>query len=203
MKILKKINKGLILTIIVLIALTIYLMSVEKQREEDKIDIEKSCNEFIEFTSKYLVLPEDRQKIGEKVEIKDDDEYLKEIRTELEKLMIDNENAVNVQYEILRYYLIEGYNSNETRTKLDRNITKITGYEFDGDQVTVHFGTRVEEENKYIDTITNNELSRKDSFNTSGDEIILQKVDGKWKIVYVNMQITSDGGYYGNTMNLY
>ena len=201
MKILKKINKGLILTIIVLSALTIYLISVEKQREEDKIDIENSCKEFIEFTSKYLILPEDRQKIGENVEIKDDDEYLKEMHTELEELMIDNENAVDVQYEVLRYYLSEGYNSSETRTKLDRNLTKISSYEFDGDQVTIHFGTRVEEENKYIDTITNKELSKNDTFYTSGDEMILQKVEGEWKIVYINMQITSDGGYYVRTSN--
>ena len=33
MKILRKINKGLILTIIVLLALTVYLVNIEKQRK--------------------------------------------------------------------------------------------------------------------------------------------------------------------------
>ena len=47
MKVLKKINKGLILTIIVLAALLIYISGVEKQRNADKPDIRKACEDFI------------------------------------------------------------------------------------------------------------------------------------------------------------
>ena len=61
MKILRKINKGLILTIIVLIALVLYFNNLEKQREAEKTDIKATCEEFIKLTDKYSVLPEDMQ----------------------------------------------------------------------------------------------------------------------------------------------
>ena len=52
MKILRKINKGLILTIIVLIALVLYFNNLEKQREAEKTDIKATCEEFIKLTFK-------------------------------------------------------------------------------------------------------------------------------------------------------
>ena len=61
MRILKKINKGLILTIIVLVVLIIYLTNVEKQRGADKPAIQKACEEYIALTDKYVVLPEEMQ----------------------------------------------------------------------------------------------------------------------------------------------
>lgn len=48
MKALKKINKGLILTILVLIVLILYFNDLEKQRDKDKPDIKKTCEDFIE-----------------------------------------------------------------------------------------------------------------------------------------------------------
>ena len=61
MKFLKKINKGLVLTIIVILALVVYLVEVERQREDDKTEIRGACEEFIDVTDKYLVLPEEMQ----------------------------------------------------------------------------------------------------------------------------------------------
>ena len=55
MKIWKKINKGLLLTIIVLIVLIIYLKGVEKQREADKTAIKTSCEEYINLIDNLMV----------------------------------------------------------------------------------------------------------------------------------------------------
>ena len=199
MKILRKINKGLILTIIVLLALTVYLANVEKQRKADKEDIKKACEEFINFTDKYSVLPEDMQKLTESVLESKVEEYKKEMKTELDKLMIDNEEAVKLQYQNLEFGLEDGYNNSEgIRTKLERKITKISSYEFEGNQVTVTFKAKVKTTTKNL----NEEQESQKSFDTDGDEILLQKVDGKWKIVYSNLQY--DNGYsYKDTMVIY
>ena len=61
MKVLKKINKGLILTIIVVVVLVIYLIGVEKQRDSDKTEIKNTCQEFLGFIDRYTVLPEENQ----------------------------------------------------------------------------------------------------------------------------------------------
>ena len=150
MKILKKINKGLILTIIVLVALTIYLVGVEKQRKADKADIQKACEEFISFTDKYLVLPKEIQALTEPIPESKIKEYETEMKTELENLMISNEEAVKIQNKFLIANLESGYTSEEIRNKYERKIIKISNYEFEGDQVTVTFRSKVETSTKYL-----------------------------------------------------
>ena len=203
MKILRKINKGLVLTIIVLLALTVYLANVEKQRKEDKEDIKKACEEFISFTDKYLVLPEEMQKLTEPVVEDKIDEYKKEMKTELEKLMISNEENLKLQYQNLEFALDEGYHSSEgIRSKLERKITKISSYEFEGNQVTVTFKSKVKIIRKYLNE-ENEEQEKQKSFDVDEDEILLQKIDKKWKIVYADLKYDNYNYYYEDTTVMY
>lgn len=201
MKILRKINKGLILTIIVILALAVYLVKIEEQRKVEKEEIKKVCEEFIEFTDKHLILPEDMQKIG-KVEKGKEEEYQKEIKSELEKRMIKNEEAVNIQYKFLVNNLKEGYNEQEIRTKYNREIIKILSYEFDKEQVIVRFNAKVDISLKYLNE-EGKEQVNESSFSTTGDEITLQKIEGKWKVGYSNLQYSEYGKYVEDTMMMY
>lgn len=203
MKIWKKINKGIILTIIVLLALIIYLNGVEKQRNADKKDIEKACENFIAFTDKYLVLPKEMQELtGTELESKEE-EYSKEMKNELEKIMTSNEEAIKMQYRVLSETLKNGYKTIDRRTNLERKIIKISSYEFDGNQVTVRFSSNVKSTTKNI--ALENQEENKDSFDTYNDEIILKKVDGQWKVVYSNLQYEIDSGitYGDDSMGMY
>ena len=90
------------------------------------------------------------------------------------------------------------------RTKNKRIITKISGYEFDGDQVKVTLKTSVESAYKYIEEDTGAEKERQNSNSSTNDEIILQKVDGQWKVVYSNMQFDNNNDiYYTDSMIMY
>ena len=205
MKILKKINKGLILTIIVLVALITYLTNVEKQRESDKQDIRKVCEEYIALTDKYVVLPEDMQTFTGKISKENEERLKKQLREELEKQMINNKEAIEIQNGYLFDELKNGYRTeNEVRTKNKRTITKISSYEFDGDQVTLTLRTTIETTYKYIEGITGTEKERQNTVSSTNDEIILQKVDGQWKVVYSNMQFdNSNNIYYTDSMIMY
>ena len=111
--------------------------------------------------------------------------------------MVDNDKAVEIQYEYLVDKLQNGYETeNEVKTGNKRTITKISGYEFDGNQVTVTLRTSTETTYKYKDGFTGEEKERKDTNTNSGDEIVLQKVDGKWKIVYSYLQFDVGNNYY-------
>lgn len=190
----RKVNKGLILTLIVLLALTTYILNVEKQRKADKEDIKKVCEQFISFTDKYTVLQEDMQTLDEPIAESKLNEYKKEIKKELEKLMIDNEEAVDLQYKILESVLADGYNELSITTKQTRKINQIKEYKFDGNKVTVKFQNNFERIGKFFD---GNEIQTENkSFDTYSDEIILQKVEGTWKIVYSNLQFEESDRYY-------
>lgn len=194
MKVLKKINKGLILTIIVLAALLIYISGVEKQRNADKPDIRKACEEFIALTDKYVVLPEDMQK--SEVSEEKVNEYVNQMKNDVEKVMISNTEAVKIQEQVIENNLRDSYNALDVRSKVSRKIKKINGYEFDGNQVTVKLNNQVEIVTKVFDEIESTKET--ETFDASSDEIILQKVDGKWKIVYSNLQFDGSNRYYGD-----
>ena len=151
MKVLKKINKGLILTIIVLAALLIYISGVEKQRNADKPDIRKACEDFILLTDKYVVLPEDMQK--SEVSEEKVNEYVNQMKSDVEKVMISNTEAVKIQKQVIENNLRNGYDALDVRIKMSRKIKKINGYEFDGNQVTVKLKDQVEIVTKVFDEI--------------------------------------------------
>lgn len=196
MKVLKKINKGLILTIIVLAALLIYISSIEKQRNSDKPDIRKACEEFIALTDKYVVLPEDMQK--SEVSEEKVNEYVNQMKNDVEKVMILNTEAVKIQEQVIENNLRDSYNALDVRSKVSRKIKKINGYEFDGNQVTVKLNNQVEIVTKVFDEIDSTKET--ETFDASNDEIILQKIDGKWKIVYSNLQFDGSNRYYSDNI---
>ena len=196
MKVLKKINKGLILTIIVLAALLIYISSIEKQRNSDKPDIRKACEEFIALTDKYVVLPEDMQK--SEVSEEKVNEYVNQMKSDVEKVMISNTEAVKIQKQVIENNLRDSYNALDVRSKVSRKIKKINGYEFDGNQVTVKLNNQVEIVTKVFDEIESTKET--ETFEASSDEIILQKIDGKWKIVYSNLQFDGSNRYYSDNI---
>lgn len=194
MKVLKKINKGLILTIIVLAALLIYISGVEKQRNADKPDIRKACEDFILLTDKYVVLPEDMQK--SEVSEEKVNEYVNQMKNDVEKVMISNTEALKIQEQVIENNLRDSYNALDVRSKVSRKIKKINGYEFDGNQVTVKLKDQVEIVTKVFDEIDSTKET--ETFDASNDEIILQKIDGKWKIVYSNLQFDGSNRYYSD-----
>ena len=208
MKILKKVNKGLVLTIIVIVALLIYLVGVEKQREADKDDIIKACEEFIDFTDKYSVIPEDVLKLGEVFSQDKLNEYIQKMKNELPEYMIENDEAVGIEAQILQTNIENAYSTESTietentdeeqagqsneniinsiKTKMEREITKISSYEYDGNQVTVTFNSTTTLTTNYLNNGETQE--NQSSFNGYEEQIILQKIDSKWKVVYSDLQ---------------
>ena len=174
----------------------IYISGVEKQRNADKPDIRKACEDFILLTDKYVVLPEDMQK--SEVSEEKVNEYVNQMKSDVEKVMISNTEAVKIQKQVIENNLRNGYDALDVRIKMSRKIKKINGYEFDGNQVTVKLKDQVEIVTKVFDEIDSTKET--ETFDASNDEIILQKIDGKWKIVYSNLQFDGSNRYYSDNI---
>ena len=104
MKFIKKLNIGLVLAIIAILAVIIYSVNIENERKASKQEIKKSCEEFISITDKYYTLPENYQTIGEKSQDVDLTNYYTEMENELKTKMI-SDSATKLQKTILTEYL--------------------------------------------------------------------------------------------------
>lgn len=196
MKIWKKINKGLILTIIVVVILIIYLEQVERQRELDKTAIRTACNEYIKMVDSLIILPEDLQEYSQNLTQEAENKLKENINNELKKVMIDNQDAIDIQSQFI-YETLKQANENKITTKCNKTIEKITKYEFDGDQVIVNFSSNLNTSYKQMNLETNTEEEKENIQSIYGEEITLQKIGGLWKIVYSNLN------YYQESSNMF
>lgn len=200
MKFIKKLNIGLVLAIIAILAVIIYSVNIENERKASKQEIKKSCEEFISITDKYYTLPENYQTIGEKSQDVDLTNYYTEMENELKTKTI-NDSATKLQKTILTEYLKNQLvDTSKITVSFKREITKISEYKFDGNQVTVTFNSKVTIKQKYkdmnIEDNTSKEKVNETTFDTEGDTITLEQKDGVWKIVYADLQFNNINALY-------
>lgn len=201
MKKLRKINLGLVLTILVVAAVVIYSVALETSRSQDKGEIKTTVEEFTKLVSEKVVLEEKEQVYNNTV----DDELEKfvneNVKPSLKAAMIDNDAAINIEATQIQNDFENQINTATYKTKVEQELTKISSFVFDGDQVTVTFNRKVTENIKYFDVeddgiseknITSDSIKEKtNTYNTNSEIITLKKVDGKWKVVYANLQLTA------------
>lgn len=218
MRILKKINKGVVLTCIVLIVLIIYLFNVEIKRNNDKPEIEKACKDYIELVNKYAVTPESASKVFAPNGLSEEEQKAKKdnldiainksmtaLETSLKDKMIDNELAVRMQKDRIEDFVRNNSNVfSSTLTKFNKEVTKVMKFSFDEDQVIVTLNTKTETETKYLDSLNENKEVSKKNDQISEESITLQKVDGVWKVVYADLALyTNIDGPMGMVTKIY
>lgn len=202
MKFFKKINIGLILAIITIISVVIYCINVESDRKKSKEDIKKVCEEFVGVTNRLCLLPEQYQVIGEDGSKTDLNNYFSNMKNEIQNYTA-TEQIANIQKiilsEVVQNQLL---NTATITTDFDRKITKISSYNFDGNQVTVTFKSKITIKQKYndmnIETGKTEEKVKEESFDVDEETITLEHKDGKWKIVSANLDYRTNSSYNMN-----
>lgn len=167
MKKLQKINKGVLLTIIVLIILLSYLIQVEAMRNAQKEEILASCKEYISIIDQYSVKTE---------------KEVEEAKNKLKEIMIDKEVATNLQMKQLREVVKKATQGELKVTSIKREIKNVKSYEFDAEQVKVTLYCKI------IKETTNLEGNKDSQTNYNTYEITLKKEQNRWKVVYSDLQ---------------
>lgn len=225
MKILKKINKGAIITLIVILILIIYIVNVENKRSKEKPEIEKKCEEYISILNEYFSIGNEENLLivsqDSKENAKNKEENLKkltdnkmvEAEKKLKNIMIENEKIFEMQLDLIKNEIEEMNNAySNIVTSYNKKIAKIDKYEFDGNQVTVTFKAINEVEEEYVKKGEIDSETQKDKIEVRKNEeerpseiLTLQKVDGEWKVVYSEMVnvITNSKGGIGLTWEVY
>lgn len=190
MKVLKKINLGLVITIIAIVAIVIYSINVENSRKNAKEEIKKTCEEYIAVTNNYCILPEQYRVVNQNATEVDLNAISEQIKNEVGKYTISDKTA-----EIQKLNLIESVknqliDTSYVTTEYSRKIDRITDYKFVENQVTVTFNTSATIKQKYneIDEETGeiSERIKESALTNQGESMVLEIKDGKWKVVSTN-----------------
>lgn len=203
MKFFKKINIGLILAIITVVAVIVHCLIVEGERKKSKEDIKVACEDFINITNKYTQLPQEYQVINIKKSEIDLNGYYEKMQSELEARTITSKTA-EIQKTLLSSNIDKQLlDTSRVMVEFDRQIVKIKSYDFSENQVTVVFSSRVKVKEKYnepnMETEELTEKVKESSFDNEAESITLEKIDGKWKVVFADLQYSNPN----TIMNLY
>lgn len=185
MKFFRKINKGVILTILVLIALTIYLVGLESFRNSQKENIKKACEEYIELRNKYAMLPEEYRTVNKKISEQELNKHMETVKNDLRSKVISNDNVLNLEVKSIKNNLQNQIDTKEIITSYDKKVVDVKSYLFEGDQVIVVLNNFYEKEVET--TLENNSDKKINNSSNSQDTITLKKENNDWKVVYSNI----------------
>lgn len=189
----KKINLGLVLTLLTLICLTMFVISEEKSKAEDIANVEEICKEYFNVYNKYSMLEKDDRNMDKEMNTDRYNTYLSEMKQDLSKYISDEKlDEVYEQYkkrldqQFYRKYVMKEYN---------KEFIEIKDYNFNDSYITVVLDVNItmdrdarivsifnEETNRHEGTITNVSATQKFM-----EIIVFEKIGNEYRIILHSM----------------
>ncbi len=188
-----RINRGALLFIILLIGIITYLVVLSVTRGKDEALIKDLCSDYITIETQYDALPEKYRSDGIDMPAEELNNYINDMKDAIKLYFIDNENAYGRLINSIESSLIRQAGGGAKISKFTKNIIAFTEFEYRGDVVEVSMQCQ----NQFEIISDSNSVAENNYL--SDDSIIVQKVDGKWKVVYSNVKSPFDisGDYFG------
>lgn len=191
-KLIRTTNRGLIVTFLVVLLVSGYLIVLTINQRQAVPEIRDACQAYVDADAAWRILPENfinGQTAPTDSEVR---KYADSLEPEISRYYTENqsirESAVGGVYLNLQLQIMTGrlYTSYE-----NRNI-KFSSFSFRDNTVTVSFTTQTVTE--YVDIASGTTEPVRESAEST-NQITLQKEDGKWKIVYASLSVQNMGGY--------
>ena len=191
-KLFGKINRGIIVTVVVLVIVVSYLIIHSAIQKSELPDIKEACVAYVQADTSWHVLPENLRNGQTTPTDSEIQKYADSLEPEVIAYYADNttvrENAMASVIMNLQVPLLQG----RTNTSYENNNVKFGTINFRDNTVTVDFTTQAVTE--YIDTASGSASPARVS-GIMNNQIILQKEGGEWKIVYASLSMSDTGGY--------
>lgn len=185
MKLFKKINRGLIVTTVVLAAVVIYLVTLWIAQGKEKPVVEEICQKYINTAVSYEMLPEKYRKDTPDINKEELDSYISSMTTDLKAFYTDKEQTYKHLIDRNKSDLENQAQGIGVVYKYQKDIKEFKDFAFEGNSVTVTIltDTVLDGPNIYSAGSPRENISAQTT-----DTITLQKTDGKWKIIYAYLQ---------------
>ena len=189
MKVFSKINRGVILTVIVLLGVAAYLIGLEIMQSSASKDIEALCQKYVAAELNYHMLPEGQRVEKPSMTEAELDSYIAQMREELIPYSVDNEQTYRYLLESLEENLRSQADGNAVTYTFTKEIVK-TEITFDGDKASVRLTSLTTYEGISDDTpafgspaVIQNDSAKGETTDT----ISMQRVNGEWKLTYASL----------------
>lgn len=195
MKILSKINRGAILTTGVILVVIAYLIVHSALQNMEKPEIKKICEAYIQKEISYNMLPADYRKVKPAMPEAALEKYLKSMKTDIIAFYPSNEQYYKFIIQSITTDLTNQAKGTGVVFSYAKTILRYDDLNFDGDTVDVRFTS-----NSTMEVQSQSGIASSIKEKIAGeiqDNVILQKIDGKWKVVYSSITRPTGNNYPG------
>lgn len=185
MKLLSKINRGVILTVAVILTIVIYLIATSIYNSSQKPILEDLSKQYIEVYLEYELLPQEHRVQSPDIPENEFNDFVEELTDELKEFYPGDDNYYKFSLQNKIGNLTDQMNGQGVITSYSKSIIKFEEFIFSKNSVDVKVSTLTSIE--YYDPYN---PSAQDSVKITQeveDQIIFQKFDGEWKVVYSNI----------------
>lgn len=200
MKYLSKINRGAILTAVVVLTVICYLVTTGIIQNNEKPRIKQVCETYLQQEVAYNLLPAAYRVDKPDMPMTVLNDYLAEMKKNIIAFYPSNEQYYKFVIDTRTADLTSQAKGTGIVYQYEKTITKYKDIIFNGNTVNVAFTTSTTMEAKDLYG-TGSTIKEKITAEVD-DNIILQKIDGVWKVVYATINRPTNNGYPGKMQNV-
>ena len=187
MKVLKKLNRGAILTVAAVIGIIIYLIANGTANAMQTSEIKAACAEYIAAEVRYSVLPDAYQAEYPGMPADEQTRYLAEMSEHILPLLADDGLAGQLTTDRLKDSLTRQMGGEGVIYEYGKTILKYDAIAFKQDVATVSVLTETIFDGPAFDYYSGMMAGRQYQVATLTDTLVLQRVDGVWKVFFANL----------------
>ncbi|MEI6580410.1 MAG: hypothetical protein WCN92_13240 [Eubacteriales bacterium] len=197
MKVLKKLNRGMIIAVIAVIGVSIYLVGLGITQHAEIPAIKQVVESYINTYVGYNMLPVEYRIAAPNMPQATLDSYVAKMETDIKSYFVAGDNSYKFMTDTLKSDLQSQTSETTVVYNYTKEISKYTAFTFDKSTVTVTLDTN----SSYDGPDKSNSVAVNFKGNAvTTDTVVLKKVDGAWKIVYSDITRPSQHDSFGGGM---
>jgi len=198
MNLLKKLNRGAVLLTVVILAVIIYLIIHAAVNLAQTEQVKAACAEYVAAEVRYSVLPADYRSDTPDMPAGEQDKYIQEMIDHIRPLLTHDNFASGLTLDRLENSLRSQMTGLNVIYEYEKSNFRYQSVSFKQDIATVVVITQTVFDGPagyYADGVP---VLRQRQVVNATDTIVLQKIDGVWKIFYASLSnpAADSKGYY-------
>ena len=189
-KLFRNINRGFIVTAVVILLVNIYLIGLNIYQSQSEPAIKSACESYVTADAGWHIVPEEfvgGATITPDAELQ---KFSDSLRPDISTYYIDNELILDSAVSTVSEYLqVQDYRG-VFMTSCANSIIKFDSIIFRDNTAIVNFTSRITVD--FLDTAADSK-ERDHESGMAANQMILQKEDGIWKIVYAYLGSDMEG----------
>lgn len=193
----KKLNRGVIFTLVAVICVSIYLISLSVTQKAEEPAIKNVVSSYISTYVKYNMLPQQYRVATPNIPKTELDSYTAKMESDIKSYFAPGDTSYKFMTDALKRDLESQTSESTVIYNYTKTISSYSEFNFDKSTVTV----TVETNTSYDGPDKSNQSSGRLKLNAvTEDTVVLKKVNGAWKVVYSNINKPSQKESFGGGM---